>query len=101
VENAVKHGLRPKEGGKKLELKIARRGRDVSITISNNGIPYQKKSSTSGTGKGLEIHRQLIEIYRSLKNVEIATEIGLCANGTGTCVEIIMQNIFAGQPTHK
>mgnify|MGYP006289908257 CR=1 FL=1 len=101
VENAVKHGLRPKEGGKRLGLKIARRGRDVSITISNNGIPYQKKSSTSGTGKGLEIHRQLIDIYRSLKNVEIATEIGPCANGTGTCIQIILQDVFAGQPTHK
>lgn len=101
VENAVKHGLRPKEGDKKLELKIARRERDVSITISNNGIPYQKKSSTSGTGKGLEIHRQLIDIYRSLKNVEIATEIGPCTNGIGTCVQIILQDVFAGQPTHK
>ena len=94
VENAVKHGLRPKDGEKKLEVNIVRVEKDLVIEISNDGIPYREKSESSGTGKGLEIHQQLIAIYRSLKGVKIDWSVGPCANWNGTCVEVMIRNVF-------
>ncbi|MEM9052170.1 MAG: histidine kinase [Bacteroidota bacterium] len=98
VENAVKHGLRPKDGDKKLKIEVIKEGEDLWLIVENNGLTYQKKSSTSGTSKGLEIHQQLIDIYRDLKKVNISSEIGPCADGSGTCVKMLVKDLF--RPTH-
>lgn len=98
VENAVKHGLRPKDGDKKLEIEVIKEGEDLCLIVENNGLTYQKKSRTSGTSKGLEIHQQLIDIYRDLKKVNISSEIGPCADGSGTYVKMLVKDLF--RPTH-
>lgn len=99
VENAVKHGLRPKESYKKLIIKVYKEDSDLIIQVENNGLPYQEQGKTTGTSKGLEIHRQLIDIYFNLKKVRINSAIGLCENGTGTCVKMVLEDVFGY--THK
>ncbi|HKK40268.1 MAG TPA: histidine kinase [Cryomorphaceae bacterium] len=98
VENAVKHGLRPKETDKRLDINVSRKENDLLIQVENNGLPYQKKGATSGTGKGLEIHRQLIDIYFDLKKVQVKSTIDRCENGGGTCVKMVLEEVL--EPTH-
>lgn len=42
VENAIMHGLKSKEGYRKLSIKIAPAGKNILITIADNGIGTNK-----------------------------------------------------------
>lgn len=43
VENAILHGLKSKEGYRKLFIQITPEGNDILITIADNGIGTEKK----------------------------------------------------------
>ena len=62
VENAVKHALRGKEGAKRLTISIARRDDAVSITVTDNGGGFRPQSRNRGTGTGMKVIMQTIQI---------------------------------------
>ncbi|HKL03234.1 MAG TPA: histidine kinase, partial [Cryomorphaceae bacterium] len=66
VENAIKHGLRPKNGSKHLKIKVLPLGKSIEIKVENNGVPFKEKLTTSGTGKGLRLLEQMSRLYTSL-----------------------------------
>ncbi|MDE6354164.1 MAG: tetratricopeptide repeat protein [Prevotella sp.] len=63
VENAIKHGLRGRDGEKRLTVTI-RHGKDgTDITVADNGRGFDIRSSaTNGTRTGLDIIRHTIRI---------------------------------------
>ncbi len=94
VENAVKHGLRPKLGRKTLIIKAYKSGTETIITICDNGIGRQKSKviGTGGTGKGLEIIASIIDGYNNLNNRFVRYDILDLTTGsiekTGTEVRV-------------
>lgn len=70
VENALKHALRPKEGNKMLSINVAKEQRGVNIFIRDNGAGYfpQQASQTKGTGIGLKVLFQTIQLLND-KNI--------------------------------
>ena len=90
VENAIKHGLAGKDDEKELTIRISREGKGVRIVICDNGRGYlpQGASSTRGTGTGLKVLYQTIQLLNTKnKNEKIRFNIDNRNDGqTGTQV---------------
>lgn len=69
VENAVKHALREKEGERNLWVSVCRRGNGICIKITDNGGGYRLDSRNRGTGTGMKVIMQTIQILNN-KNKE-------------------------------
>ena len=95
VENAIKHGLRLKEGDKKLEIIMSKTETKTKIEITDNGVGRKQSKSlkTTGTEKGLKIIASIVEGYNKLNNRSISYNIEDLVNdnnkGIGTVITII------------
>lgn len=72
VENAIKHGLAGKEGKKELTVHVSREGNGVRIVVLDNGRGYlpQAASATRGTGTGLKVLYQTIQLLNTRNKTE-------------------------------
>ena len=93
VENAIRHGVRPRGGGI-VGVKISNQNSFLSIIIEDNGIGREKAKQlhTMGTGNGLKIVQQIFLLYEQLTKIRIEFSITdkTDENGlpSGTRVEI-------------
>lgn len=71
VENAIKHALRQKEGEKRLSVRVENEGNGIRILIQDNGPGYspEKRDPSAGTGTGLKVLYQSIDLFNH-KNKE-------------------------------
>lgn len=69
VENAIKHALRDKEGERNLWITVNRRQNVICIKITDNGGGYRPDSRNRGTGTGMKVVMQTIQIM-NMKNKE-------------------------------
>ena len=99
VENAIKHGLAGNDDEKELTIRISREGKGVRIVICDNGRGYlpQVASSTRGTGTGLKVLYQTIQLLNTKnKNEKIRFNIGNRNDGqTGTQVSVYIPFHFS------
>ena len=99
VENAIKHGLAGKDDEKELTIRISRDGKGVRIVICDNGRGYlpQVASSTRGTGTGLKVLYQTIQLLNTKnKNEKIRFNIDNRNDGqTGTQVSVFIPFHFS------
>lgn len=99
VENAIKHGLAGKDDEKELTIRISREGKGVRIVICDNGRGYlpQVASSTRGTGTGLKVLYQTIQLLNTKnKNEKICFNIDNRNDGqTGTQVSVFIPFHFS------
>ena len=99
VENAIKHGLAGKDDEKELTIRISREGKGVRIVICDNGRGYlpQVASSTRGTGAGLKVLYQTIQLLNTKnKNEKIRFNIDNRNDGqTGTQVSVFIPFHFS------
>lgn len=99
VENAIKHGLAGKDDEKELTIRISREGKGVRIVICDNGRGYlpQVASSTRGTGTGLKVLYQTIQLLNTKnKNEKIRFNIDNRNDGqTGTQVSVFIPFLFS------
>jgi len=65
VENAIKHGIKDKQGKGYLEIKIENIDSGYQFFIEDNGIGRKKAGelSESSTGKGMKILDEILELY--------------------------------------
>lgn len=88
IENAMKHALRAKVGEKLLSISIAKHAVGAQITIQDNGAGYhpEKQLYTNGTGTGLKVLYQTIDVLNSKNSEKISLDIedvkGEAASGT-------------------
>jgi sensor histidine kinase YesM len=107
AENAIWHGLMPKQGRKKLSIHFSQNKDSISCTIEDNGIGINKsellKLSNRPTHQsvGLSNLRHRIKIlnekYDSGCTLEIADLQDLRKDKTGTCV-VLRFNIILHKP---
>ena len=84
VENAIKHGLMPLEGERKLAISIAEKAKDLIITIKDNGIGFTASSGRStGTGTGLNTLLQTISLLNQRNKDKIKFIIGESKSSNG------------------
>lgn len=99
VENSVKYGLRKRDEGGILTIKIRQNKSLVSIAIEDNGpgLITDGKSS-AGTGKGLLIIKELANLYYRLEKTRITSSLKNITGpkreilGTGAIIEIPLPN---------
>jgi two-component sensor histidine kinase len=77
VENAIKHGLKHKEGWGKLDISIEKHNKLIEVGIRDNGIGRQKAKEYSklSTGKGLLILNNILDLYFELRKTKITYQI--------------------------
>lgn len=93
VENAIKHGLRAKQGAKQLNLSIYRNKASLKIDIADNGIGQKETKAAHSTGKGTKITRELIELYQQIHSEKITCQRSSDANGTTVYFVITRKNL--------
>jgi hypothetical protein len=73
VENAIKHGLRPKEKDTKLVVEVSKEQQNIVIKVKDNGIGYKgsEQIKTSGTKRGLNLVKEILVLYKQMKNRDI------------------------------
>lgn len=75
VENAIKHGLRGKEGRKYLDIQIHRHADEIGIFIRDNGGGYRLGSDFSGTGTGMKVITRTLQLLNAYNNRPIVMRI--------------------------
>ncbi len=74
VENAIKHGIRHKEGTGKINISIATSvNQEITVCVADNGVGRAKAKElrTTGTGQGLKILDEQIKIYNLMNTSKI------------------------------
>lgn len=75
VENAIKHALRMKEGQQKLWIRIKKESEYIKIVICDNGGGYRLHSQNKGTGTGMKVLTQTIQLLNSYNRRQIVMTI--------------------------
>ncbi len=75
VENAIKHGLRPKKGDKRLWIEVTASERGITIRVEDNGVGFQEQKETSGTRKGLKIMEEMAELYEKIRDSKVSYQL--------------------------
>lgn len=76
VENAIKHGIRNKEGQGHIEIKTVQENDRLIISITDDGIGLQAAQKiSSGHGKGLQIIDEMIGLFEKVNNMSITYTI--------------------------
>ena len=67
VSNAVEHGL--KDTGGTVTVTAIRNGRDLTVTVADDGVGIDPNKTPSGTGLGMQIVRTLVagELHGTMK----------------------------------
>lgn len=98
IENAMKHALRAKEGEKLLSISIVKHAVGAQITIQDNGAGYhpEKQLYTNGTGTGLKVLYQTIDVLNSKNSEKISLDIENVKDeaASGTRVEITVPDDY-------
>lgn len=75
VENAIKHALLNKEGMRKLWIDITKTAESIRITIRDNGGGYKVNSRNRGTGTGMKVILQTIQLLNANNKKQIDMSI--------------------------
>lgn len=76
VENAIKHGLRLKEGKRLLSIRARLcADRQIEIIICDNGGGYRIKSVNHGTGTGMKVIIQTIQLLNMYNSRPIVMKV--------------------------
>jgi tetratricopeptide (TPR) repeat protein len=98
VENALKHGLRNKTGNKRLSIDISGKNEGVQILVSDNGNGYHpsEHSDTKGTGTGLKVLYQTLQLLNLKNKSQITFTIRNITEPeqTGTVADIYIPNNY-------
>lgn len=87
VENAVKHALRGKDGERNLWVIINRQANGICIKIRDNGGGYRPNSQNRGTGTGMKVIMQTIQILnmKNKETIDVSVHNILLSNGETGC----------------
>jgi hypothetical protein len=76
VENSIKYGIRQKEEGGILRIDVHVKDNILKIIIVDNGNGVDSQDySTKGTGKGLAIVKEMIDLFYRLENIKITFDL--------------------------
>lgn len=99
VENAIKYGISKRNEGGYMKISIGKEKDKVRIVVEDNGPGLQESGNGSmGTGKGLSILNELIDLYFRLEKTRITYSLQNLAEtndvncGTRAIIEILSKS---------
>lgn len=93
AENAINHGIRPKESRGKLRIYIYNKEKGIEVIVEDNGIGRAKAAlkNTENTGKGTIIITEYLELFNRFNKEKISYKIqDLFENRKATGTRIII-----------
>ena len=80
IENAIKHGLMNKEGGRNLKLSVISEKEQIIISIDDNGIGRKQASllrqnSLKHQSMGMSINKERVELLKQTNDLHIMISI--------------------------
>lgn len=100
VENAIKYAIRSKSEGALLKISLSAKDHFYQILVEDNGPGLESSGAADkGTGRGLLILNELIELYYRLEKVKITYKLqnitgpGNEISGTRAIIEIPKKNL--------
>jgi len=84
VENAVRHGIAPREGPGHILIRAARCEDHIEIHVEDNGVGLHTQSPREGIGLG-NTRRRLRELYDTPNAVTLQSRVG---GGVDVCVRV-------------
>ncbi|MBS1659631.1 MAG: histidine kinase [Bacteroidetes bacterium] len=98
VENAIWHGLMPKEDGGRLVVAFRCKDDNLKITVTDNGVgraraaELKSRSATAHRSFGMSITHERIELINQMYNTRMSIEIKDLMDGLGnaTGTEVII-----------
>ena len=97
VENALKHALKDKEGLKKLWIDIKKTEAGICIKIRDNGGGYKVNSANHGTGTGMKVIFQTIQLLNvnNKKHIDISiANVQVEGGETGCEFTVILPQVY-------
>jgi LytS/YehU family sensor histidine kinase len=96
VENAVKHGITPKQGLGRITIRASDLGDRLRIEVEDEADGPRQGTSTKGSGLALQtLRKRLTQQYHGLANLELAS----MDRGTLVTLELPKQAQVLGEPT--
>src|SRR5690606_41242603 len=86
VENAIIHAFPPSVLQPEIELKAEKTAKGIQITLTDNGVGYQPKTSKTHQSKGISIAENRLGLTQ--KNLQKPIEISTSSNGTQVVIFI-------------
>lgn len=96
VENAIRHGLLPRNGGGILTIEISTDNSGLKIAVTDNGIGRKQAGlqASESTGKGHQMMKEFFELYQKISGQSVSYQIHDLYDETGkaagTRVEIFL-----------
>ena len=75
VENAVRHGIAPREGPGHISLRAASSGESLEIHVEDDGVGLTRGVIRDGIGLG-NTRRRLVELYNDAASITLAPRVG-------------------------
>ncbi|MDR1879891.1 MAG: histidine kinase [Tannerellaceae bacterium] len=105
-ENAVKHGLMPRQSGGLLQIHVSQQGRIVCVSVEDNGVGRDYAGTNPyphSTKQGLHILGRQIELYNRFNREKISQRIDDLykdgkPEGTRFTVEIPLDYTYINEP---
>jgi LytS/YehU family sensor histidine kinase len=95
VENAVKHGITPKEGLGRITIRASKVGNRLRIEVEDEADGPHRGPSTQGSGLALQtLRKRLDQQYDGKANLRLSS----LERGTLATVELPMQPAAKGEP---
>ena len=100
IENAIKYAMRSRSEGGLLKISLSVKDHSYQILVEDNGLGLESShTGDKGTGKGLLILNELIELYYKLEKVKITymlqniTSPDSTITGTRAIIELPRRNL--------
>jgi len=92
VENAIKHGLSPKMGEKKLRIDIGVSSGFLNMVITDNGVGYHPTSiATQGTGTGLKVLTNTLHLLNQVNTLKMSYDMVNLATEETTGTRVVIK----------
>lgn len=103
VENSIKHGLKGKQGDKRLCINVIMDGEECKVSVEDNGRGFDiRHSDPNSTGTGLRVIRNTINVlnHGRKKKISMAISNRTAADGSvGGCRTTLTLPLELASPT--
>ena len=83
VENAIKHGLSPREEMGNIYIRVFGENNSTYVFIEDNGVGRSNAGESTGTGKGITLGTEIYDLYNKLFNKRLKQSVVDLKDGNG------------------
>ncbi len=82
LENAIWHGIQPKEGAGELLLGITQKDNWIKVLVADNGVGFEVGKNGESKPHGLKLAQERIDILNKVNGVESSFHVESSSEGT-------------------